>query len=74
MWNATLSPGLELQSSDFHQSPAASGMTGVGGTRIWIIITKEIGDQKFSASYQRSWENVTGNETAFQVTIRVVGA
>ena len=49
-------------------------MVGVGGTRTWIIIAKELGDQKFSASYRRSWENVTGNETGFNVGIRVAAA
>ena len=32
-WNATLSPGLELQSSDYRMNDAAPGMVGVGGTR-----------------------------------------
>jgi predicted secreted protein len=72
MWNATLSPGLELQSSDYRQDDAAPGMVGVGGTRTWVIVAKESGDQKFSALYRRSWENVTGNETEYTVTIRVV--
>ena len=74
MWNATLSPGLELQSSDYLQSPAAPGMVGVGGTRTWVIITKDPGNQKFSAVYRRSWENITGNETSYSVNIRVVNA
>jgi predicted secreted protein/putative hemolysin len=74
MWNATLSPGLELQSSDYRQSDAPSGMVGVGGTRTWVIIAKDLGDQKFSAVYKRSWEPVTGNETAYNVNIRVVKA
>jgi predicted secreted protein len=74
MWNATLSPGLELQSTDFRQSPEASGMTGAGGTRTWIIIAHDLGEQKFSATYKRSWENVTGNETAYHVSIRVASA
>lgn len=72
MWNATLSPGLELQSSDFRGSPAAPGMVGVGGTRTWIIGAHDPGDQKFSASYRRSWEPVTGNETAYSIIINVV--
>lgn len=71
-WNATLSPGLELQSSDYRINDAAPGMVGVGGTRTWIILAKDIGMQKFSASYQRSWETVTGNETAYSVNINVV--
>jgi len=71
-WNATLSPGLELQSSDYRMNDAAPGMTGVGGTRTWVIIAKDLGAQNFSASYLRSWEPVTGNETAYSVNINVV--
>jgi inhibitor of cysteine peptidase len=71
-WNATLSPGLELQSSDYRQTAAATGMVGVGGTRSWVIIAKDAGNKKFSATYRRSWENVTGNETAYGVNINVV--
>jgi inhibitor of cysteine peptidase len=73
-WNASLSPGLELQSTDYHQDDAPSGMVGVGGTRTWVIIAKDLGDQKFSAVYGRSWEPVSGNETLYSVTIRVVKA
>jgi putative hemolysin/predicted secreted protein len=71
-WNATVSPGLEIQSSDYQQDKAAGGMVGVGGTRTWVIIAKNLGTQKFSASYRRSWEPVTGNETAFTANINVV--
>ncbi len=74
MWNATQTPGLELQLSDYRQSTTATGMVGVGGTRTWIIIAKDLGNQKFSASYRRSWENVTGNETTYSVNVRVVKA
>ncbi len=71
-WNATLSPGLELQSSDYRMNDEPQGMVGVGGTRTWIITTKDTGLQKFSAIYGRSWEPVTGNETAYSVNINVV--
>jgi inhibitor of cysteine peptidase len=74
MWNATLSSGLELQSSDYHQDDAPTGMVGVGGTHTWVILAKDIGNQKFSAISQRGWEPVTGNETMYTVTIRVVKA
>jgi putative hemolysin/predicted secreted protein len=71
-WNATVSSGLEIQSSDYQQDKAAEGMVGVGGTRTWVIIAKDLGTQEFSASYRRSWEPVTGNETAFDVNVNVV--
>ncbi len=70
-WNATLSPGLELQSSDYRVNDAPAGMVGVGGVRTWVIIAKDLGTQNFSASYRRSWEPVTGNETAYTVNIKV---
>jgi predicted secreted protein/putative hemolysin len=74
MWNATLSSGLVIQSSDYRQDDAPTGMVGVGGTRTWVILAKDIGNQKFSAISQRSWEPVTGNEPAYSVNIVVVKA
>jgi predicted secreted protein/putative hemolysin len=71
-WNVTLTKGLELLSDEFQTRPHAEGMVGVGGTRTWIILAKDTGVQKFSAIYRRSWEPVTGNETAYSVTINVV--
>ena len=71
-WNATLSPGLLLQSSDYRMNDAAPNMVGVGGIHTWIILAKDPGAQKFSASYRRSWEPVTSNETAYSVNINVV--
>jgi inhibitor of cysteine peptidase len=73
-WNETLSAGLELQSSDYRKDDAPSGMAGVGGTRTWVMVARDPGDQKFSAIYRRSWENDTGNETSYSVDIKVVGA
>jgi predicted secreted protein/putative hemolysin len=70
-WNATLSPGLELQ-SDTYNADATAGRVGAAGTHTWILLAKDPGDQKFSAIYKRSWEPVTGNETAYSVNIRVV--
>jgi len=70
-WNATLSSGLDLVSDDFQTDPHAEGMVGVGGTRTWVILAGDGGSQKFSAVYRRSWEPVTGNETAFGMNINV---
>jgi predicted secreted protein len=72
MWEATLSPGLVLQSSDFRQPAEAAGMVGSGGTRTWIILGKDLGNQKFSAAYRRSWEKVTSDDTTYNVNITVV--
>jgi putative hemolysin/predicted secreted protein len=71
-WNATVSPGLEIQSSEYQMNKAAEGMVGVGGTRTWVIVAKDLGTQKFSATYKRSWEATTGNETGFSANVNVV--
>jgi predicted secreted protein/putative hemolysin len=71
MWNATLSSGLVLQSSDYLQNDTPAGMVGVGGTRTWVILAKDIGNQKFSAISKRAWEPESGNESAYMVNIRV---
>jgi len=71
-WNATVSSGLEIQSSDYQQDKAAEGMVGAGGTRTWVIVAKDLGTQTFSAVYRRSWEPVNGNETVYRVNVNVV--
>ena len=71
-WNATVSPGLEIQSSEYQMNKAAEGMVGVGGIRTWVIVAKDLGTQTFSGTYRRSWEPVTGDETAYGVNINVV--
>jgi predicted secreted protein len=73
-WNATVTSGLEIISSDYQQDKAPEGMVGVGGMRTWVVLAKDTGDQKFSATYRRSWEPVTGNESAFATTVNVVKA
>ncbi len=73
-WNATVSKGLAIISSDFTEGAHAAGMVGVGGTRTWIIQANDLGAQSFNAIYKRSWEATTGNETAYSLTVNVVKA
>jgi inhibitor of cysteine peptidase len=71
-WNATVTSGLVIQSSDFSQPPQPAGLVGSGGTRTWVIKANDLGAQKFSAVYRQPWEKVTGNETAYAVNVKVV--
>jgi predicted secreted protein len=73
-WNATLSPGLGLRSSDYRQNPATAGMAGAGGTRLWIITAQDPGEHTFSAAYRRPWEAATGTGRFYRVTVRVARA
>ena len=72
MWNATTTAGLEILSSDFTENSHAAGMTGVGGIRTWVLTTPGPGEPVFTAVYKRSWEPVTGNETAYTLTVHAV--
>ena len=71
-WNASTSPGLTILSSDYQENKHPEGMVGVGGTRTWILEASGNGNQTFDAVYRRSWEPVTGNETAYTLGIRIV--
>jgi len=70
-WNASTSNGLSILSSDFQENQHAEGMVGVGGTRTWVIRASGTGNQTFSATYLRSWEPVTGNETGYSLGIQI---
>lgn len=71
-WNVTQSAGLSLVSDDYQINPHTEGMAGVGGIHTWIVLAKDMGVQKVSGVYRRSWEPVTGTETSFVVNINVV--
>ncbi len=71
-WNASTGSGLTVLSSAYQEDRHAEGMVGVGGTRTWILQATGSGDQMFAAVYRRPWEAVTGNESAYTLTIHIV--
>ncbi|HUH79096.1 MAG TPA: protease inhibitor I42 family protein [Methanoregula sp.] len=70
-WNLTATPGLNVTSDTYVPSDTTGTLVGSGGTRIWDITPTAPGEQHVSAVYQRSWEPLTGNETAFAITVIV---
>lgn len=70
-WCLTLSPGLALVNDTYVRSDLSGRLMGAGGTRIWDLTASDTGTQTIHAVYRRSWEPVTGNETAFDVTVIV---
>jgi len=73
LWNASVSKGLTILNPNgtYTQNPAAPNMTGVGGVFTWDVKAISNGTQNFSAIYKRPWENTTGNETTFKLTLIV---
>ena len=70
-WNLTVSPGLTEVNDTYVSSDPSGKLMGAGGTRIWDLTASGTGKQTIHAVYRRSWEPVTGNETAFDMTVIV---
>ncbi|MBN2109922.1 MAG: protease inhibitor I42 family protein [Methanosarcinaceae archaeon] len=70
-WNLSASPGL-LLADDLYEAGTDDEMTGAGGTHKWIFEVTGDEEQTIAAVYQRPWENVTGNERVFYLTINVI--
>lgn len=73
-WNLTLTPGLTVTGDTYEPSDTTGKLVGSGGTRIWQILAAGTGTQQIHAVYTRSWEPVTGNETAFSMTVDIAKA
>ena len=71
-WNASTSPGLTVLSSEYQENQHPEGMVGVGGIHTWTLLASGSGNQTFSAVYKRPWEPATGNETGYNLAIRIV--
>ncbi|WP_292427192.1 protease inhibitor I42 family protein [Methanoregula sp.] len=70
-WNLTVTPGLVITNDTLIPSDTTGKLVGSGGTRVWEINAASTGTQMIHAVYIRSWEPVTGNETAFSMTVIV---
>jgi inhibitor of cysteine peptidase len=70
-WNLTTTPGIVITNDTFVPTDTTGTLVGSGGTRIWEINAAGVGSQTIHAVYMRSWEPVTGNETAFSMTVIV---
>ncbi|WP_292464453.1 protease inhibitor I42 family protein [Methanolobus sp.] len=71
-WNLSASSGLSLVNDTYVQHSADEGLTGVGGVHVWTFDLIENGVQNISAVYKRPWEDITGEEDAFELTVNVV--
>jgi|GEM_PF-817160 beta propeller repeat protein len=71
-WNATVSPGLTVTADRYAQNMTAEGMLGAGGLHTWTLVPEKSGIFTFSAVYRRPWENLTGAEERFDLTITAV--
>jgi len=70
-WELNVTEGLSVLSDEYTQDEAAEDKVGVGGTHTWILEAVEPGSQHVNGIYRRSWENTTGTEENFTLTVEV---
>ncbi|MDD1702984.1 MAG: protease inhibitor I42 family protein [Methanoregula sp.] len=70
-WNLSVTPGLAILNDTYVSSDPSGKLMGAGGTHTWEITAEKTGTQKIQGIYMRPWENVTGNETTFTMTVIV---
>jgi inhibitor of cysteine peptidase len=74
-WQLNLSKGLSILSNEYteYKLPGEKEVTpGRGGTHSWLIQATAPGRQQVNGIYKRSWENTTGTEENFTLTVEVV--
>ncbi|MCC4770540.1 hypothetical protein FXV91_10195 [Methanosarcina sp. DH2] len=74
-WELNLSQGLSLVSDEYYTPESEEGeepLVGAGGVHLWEIKADSEGNQQVMAIYKRSWENETGTEDRFTLSVEVV--
>ncbi|WP_082089254.1 protease inhibitor I42 family protein [Methanosarcina horonobensis] len=70
-WELNVSEGLSILSDNFTQDQVSENMTGVPGNHSWIIEAVDQGTQQMNGIYKQAWENATGTEDNFTLTVEV---
>ncbi len=68
-WTLNTTGGLEVISDNY--LPPDSDLVGAGGIHEWDIKATASGTQQVTGVYSRSWENLTGSEQRFVLTVEV---
>lgn len=69
-WSIEVSDGLVVL-SDEYIPPQDEGLVGAGNVHVWEIRAVETGTQQVNGIYKRPWENVTGDELKYELTVNV---
>ncbi len=70
MWSIEASDGLVVL-SDKYIPPQDESLIGAGNVHVWEIQAVETGTQQVNGIYKRPWENVTGDELKYELTVNV---
>ncbi|WP_440953370.1 protease inhibitor I42 family protein [Methanococcoides sp. FTZ1] len=73
-WNLTVPEGMTLVGDEFVIAPDDEGLVGAGGVHEWELQADSEGTYEIFAIYKRSWENITGEEDTFMMTVNVLAS
>lgn len=73
-WEMTASSGLTLIGDEYQQTPGTEAMVGAGGIHTFEYKATGSGQQKIDGIYKRSWEETTGSEDTYTLTLDVAPA
>ncbi|UGV40122.1 protease inhibitor I42 family protein [Methanococcoides orientis] len=73
-WEVTVPEGLTLVEDDFVIAQEDEDLVGAGGIHEWKFQAENEGTYEISAIYKRSWENTTGDEDTFGMTVTVLAS
>ncbi|WP_406661804.1 protease inhibitor I42 family protein [Methanolobus sp. ZRKC3] len=71
-WNLTASSGLSLKTDQYKQTAENEMRMGAGGVHTWTFEVTGEESQLIEAVYKRPWEDTTGNEESFTLSIEVI--
>ncbi|MHC1597401.1 MAG: protease inhibitor I42 family protein [Methermicoccaceae archaeon] len=72
-WNMSTTGGIALKSDTYtpEQPSGKTELVGAGGVHEWVFQAVGKGTQKVMGIYKRPWENTTGTEETFELTLNV---
>ncbi len=71
LWKLNLSSGLSILDDEYIKGLNPEHLQGVPGTHLWVIEATAPGSQKVNGIYKRNWENITGTEEKFTLSVEV---
>ncbi len=71
-WQVNVTDGLKVVNDTYIEDPNPEQVVGIAGTHSWIIEAITPGTQQVNGIYKRNWENTTGTEDTFNLTVDVV--
>lgn len=71
-WQINVTDGLKVVNDTYIEDPNPEKVVGISGTHSWIIEAITSGTQQVNGIYKRTWENTTGTEDTFNLTVDVV--